>query len=80
MGVLIADHACPMLVVKGRVPAFVGPVGVAVHGVEKLLGPGYEHTMAVQRTDLLVPLWHILVLQHLTRRSQFQVEVAVFAV
>ena len=36
--------------------------------------------MAVQRTDLLVPLWHILVLQRLTRRSEFQVEVAVFAV
>ena len=31
------DHACPMLVVKGKVPAFVEPVGVAVHGAEKLL-------------------------------------------
>ena len=74
------DHACPMLVVKGKVPAFVEPVGVAVHGAEKLLGPGYKHTMAVQRTNLLVPLWHILVLRRLTRRSEFQVEVAVFAV
>ena len=36
VGVLTADQACPMLVVKGKVPSFVELVGVAVRGVEKL--------------------------------------------
>ena len=42
--------------------------------------PWGGEVVSCQRTDLLVPLWHILVLQRLTRRSEFQVEVAVFAV